>query len=85
MVMPAMIYKADHDEALAHFRSVGGATGLPWMLYNNPIAYHVDVTPPMLNELASIKNLIALKESSGNTRRITELHNAVGDKDNPTF
>lgn len=78
MVMPAMIYKADRDEALAHFRTVGRATGLPWMLYNNPIAYHVDVTPPMLNELASMKNLIALKESSGNTRRITDIHNEVG-------
>ena len=80
MVMPAMIYKADSAEALAHFRAVGSATKLPWMLYNNPLAYHVDVTPAMLNELSNLQNLVALKESSGNTRRITDIHNEVGDR-----
>ena len=80
MVMPAMIYKADRSEALAHFRAVAKATGLPWMLYNNPLAYYVDVTPSMLNELANIKNLVALKESCGDTRRITDIHNEVGDR-----
>lgn len=80
MVMPAMIYKADPAEALAHFNAVARATKLPWMLYNNPLAYYVDVTPPMLNELARHKNLVALKESSGNTRRITDIHNEVGDR-----
>ncbi|HLX60147.1 MAG TPA: dihydrodipicolinate synthase family protein [Planctomycetota bacterium] len=80
MVMPAMIYKADEAEALAHFHAVAKATGLPWMLYNNPISYHVDVSPSMLNELAGLKNLVALKESSGNTRRITDIHNEVGDR-----
>ncbi len=80
MIMPAMIYKADETEALAHFRTVGQSTALPWMLYNNPIAYHVDVTPRMLNALADIQNLVALKESSGNTRRITDIHNEVGSR-----
>jgi dihydrodipicolinate synthase/N-acetylneuraminate lyase len=80
MVMPAMVYKADEREAAAHFRQVGAATRLPWMLYNNPIAYPVDVTPAMFVELADVANLIAIKESSANTRRITELRIAVGDR-----
>lgn len=80
MVMPAMVYKADPRETLAYFRSVAGATGLPWMLYNNPIGYTVDVTPEMMAGLADVANLIAMKESSGNTRRITELRIAVGDR-----
>ncbi len=80
MIMPAMIYKADRSEALAHFRAVGSATKLPWMLYNNPLAYYVDVTPSMLNELSNMKNLVALKESCGDTRRITDIHNEVGDR-----
>jgi hypothetical protein len=48
MVMPAMVYmvyKADHREAVAHFRAVATATDLPWMLYNNPVAYPVGITP----------------------------------------
>jgi dihydrodipicolinate synthase/N-acetylneuraminate lyase len=80
MVMPAMVYKADEREAAHHFRRVGAATSLPWMLYNNPVAYPVDVTPSMFVELADVGNLVAIKESTANTRRITELRIAVGDR-----
>jgi 4-hydroxy-tetrahydrodipicolinate synthase len=80
MIMPAMIYKADTREALNYFRTVGGASDLPWMLYNNPLSYHVDITAELFVELADIRNLVAIKESSGNPRRITELRNAVGDR-----
>lgn len=81
MLMPAMIYKTpDTEETLAHFRTVAGATGLPIMLYNNPISYGNDITPEMFAQLADVKNFIALKESSGNTRRITDLHKAVGGR-----
>jgi len=80
MVMPAMIYRADRRETLAYFRTVAGATGLPWMLYNNPVAYTVDVTADMFHELADLKNLVAIKESSANPRRITELRLAVNDR-----
>src|SRR5580704_1783700 len=80
MVMPAMVYKADEREAAQHFRRVGAATSLPWMLYNNPVAYPVDVTPSMFVELADVANLVAIKESTANTRRITELRIAVGDR-----
>ena len=48
--------------------------------YNNPLAYVVDITPQMFVELAEIKNLVAIKESSGDIRRITDLRNAVGDR-----
>jgi 4-hydroxy-tetrahydrodipicolinate synthase len=81
MLMPAMVYKAtDPRETLAHFRTVAKSTGLPIMIYNNPISYGNDITPEMFTELAEVKNFVALKESSGNTRRITDLHNTVGDR-----
>lgn len=80
MVMPPMVYKPDPAETAAYFRRVAAATGLPWMLYNNPIGYSTDVTAEQLSELADIPNLIAVKESSANTRRITELRLAVGDR-----
>ena len=50
------------------------------MLYNNPVGYTVDITPTQFAELANIKNLVALKESSANTRRVTELRIEVGDR-----
>lgn len=80
MVMPAMVYKADGRETLHHFRQVAAATGLPWMLYNNPVGYTVDVTPVQFAQLADIGNLVAIKESSANTRRITELRIEVSDR-----
>jgi 1-pyrroline-4-hydroxy-2-carboxylate deaminase len=81
MLMPAMLYKTpDSSETLTHFKTVAKCTGLPIMIYNNPISYGNDITPEMFAELASVKNFVALKESSGNTRRITDLHNVVGGR-----
>ncbi|MBI3417871.1 MAG: dihydrodipicolinate synthase family protein [Verrucomicrobia bacterium] len=80
MLMPAMLYKGDPRETLTHFRTTAKATGLPIMIYNNPISYANDLTPAMFAELAAQKNFVALKESSGDTRRITDLRNTVGDR-----
>lgn len=81
MLMPPMVYKSpDPAESLHHFRTVARSTGLPIMIYNNPISYGHDVTPEMFARLASQRNFVALKESSGNPRRITDLHNTVGDR-----
>lgn len=81
MLMPPMIYKSpDPRESLHHFRTVAKATGLPIMIYNNPLSYGHDITPELFAQLAPQKNFVALKESSGNTRRITDLHNTVGDR-----
>lgn len=80
MVLPAMVYKSDARETLAHFRTVARASRLPIMIYNNPISYGVDVTPEMFAELAGEKTIVALKESSDNVRRISDIVNACGDR-----
>ncbi len=80
MVLPAMVYKSDPRETIAHFRAVARAGELPVMIYNNPVSYGVDVTPPMLAELADEPMLVALKESSDDVRRVTDVINAVGDR-----
>jgi 4-hydroxy-tetrahydrodipicolinate synthase len=80
MVLPAMIYKADARETMAHFRAVAKATALPIMVYNNPVAYWVDITPEMFVELADEPAFAAIKESSENPRRITDLINLTGDR-----
>jgi 1-pyrroline-4-hydroxy-2-carboxylate deaminase len=80
MVLPGMVYKADEREALAHFRAVAQASGLPIMIYNNPPAYNVDVTPEGFKELASERRVVAVKESSENLRRLTDIVNLTGDR-----
>ena len=80
MVLPAMRYIATPREVIQHFRTVAAATGLGIMVYNNPIAYGMDVTPPMLAELGDEKRFVAVKESSGDVRRITDIVNLIGDR-----
>ena len=80
MVLPAMVYKSDPRETITHFRAVARSTGLDLMVYNNPVSYSVDVTPEMFAELADEPRLVAIKESSENVRRITDLKNVCGDR-----
>jgi dihydrodipicolinate synthase/N-acetylneuraminate lyase len=80
MVMPAMVYSAKPYETVVHFRSVATATDLPVMIYNNPPIYKNDVTPAMLAQLADCETVVCFKESSGDTRRFTDLRNLAGDR-----
>ena len=80
MVLPAMVYKTDARETMAHFRSVAKAGDLPIMIYNNPPAYKVDITPEMFAEMADEPKFACIKESSDNPRRITDIINLTGDR-----
>jgi 1-pyrroline-4-hydroxy-2-carboxylate deaminase len=82
MVLPAMVYKSDPQETIAHFKTVAAASGLPILIYNNPVGYGVDITPEMLQlpEFADNPKFQAIKESSADTTRITQIFNAVGDR-----
>ena len=80
MVLPGLPYKSDPRETIAHFTAVARAGGLPAMIYNNPVAYGVDITPDMLVEMASEPLFTSIKESSDNIRRVTEIINLTGDR-----
>jgi 4-hydroxy-tetrahydrodipicolinate synthase len=80
MVLPQYVYKGDWRENSAHFRAVLAATDLPCMLYNNPVAYGVDVLPEQMVELCSIKNLVAVKESSTDVRRVSSIKALLDDR-----
>lgn len=80
MVLPPYVYKGDWRETEAHFSAVIEATDLSCMLYNNPIAYGTDVTAEQLEELTRHKNLHAVKESSGDVRRVTAVLERLGDR-----
>ena len=80
MVMPSVIYVADAREAMANVRAMAGAAQRPLMVYNNPVAYRVDLRPEHMLELADCEWLVAIKESTDNIRRITDLRNLLGDR-----
>ncbi len=80
MVLPAMVYKSDPRETLHHYRAMARASRLPVMCYNNPVSYGIDITPEMFAELGDEETLVAIKESSDDVRRITDLVNHCGDR-----
>jgi 1-pyrroline-4-hydroxy-2-carboxylate deaminase len=80
MVLPGMRYVSDRRETIAHYRAIAQASAKPIMVYNNPVAYGVDVTPDMFAELSDEKAIVAIKESSDNVRRVTDIINQTGDR-----
>jgi 4-hydroxy-tetrahydrodipicolinate synthase len=81
MVLPPYVYSSDWREMKAHVAEVIAATKLPCMLYNNPPAYKTDFLSSHVAELAGEHaNLQAVKESSGDSRRVTALCAALGER-----
>ena len=80
MVLPAMAYKADSREVIHHIRAVARAVKIPIMIYNNPVSYNVDVGIESLKILAEEANILYVKESCDNPRRITDIFNALGNR-----
>jgi dihydrodipicolinate synthase/N-acetylneuraminate lyase len=81
LVLPAYVYSTDWREMKAHVEAVIRATRLSCMLYNNPPAYKTDFVAAQIAELAAENdNLHAVKESSGDVRRVTATKAMCGDR-----
>lgn len=79
MAFPSLAYRTDRRETIEWYKAVATG-GLPIMIYNNPIAYKVDVDVPTLEGLVDIPEVVAIKEETGDIRRVTDLFNAFGDR-----
>ena len=80
MLLPPMRYPSDKRETITFLQDVAAATSLPVMLYNNPIAYGTDLTPDDIAQLADNPKFQAVKESSADTRRISEIRQRAGER-----
>jgi 4-hydroxy-tetrahydrodipicolinate synthase len=80
MLLPPMRYPSDRRETLTYLHDVAAVTTRPIMLYNNPIAYGVDLSPDDFARLADNSRFEAIKESSADTRRFGEIRRQVGDR-----
>lgn len=80
MVLPGVPYKSAPAETLGHVEAVAAGGGLPVMVYNNPVAYGVDVTLSMFDHLAKNDHVVAMKESTDDIRRITEVLTRFGER-----
>lgn len=81
MALPPYVYSTDWREMKAHVTAIMAATALPVMLYNNPAAYGTDFLPAQIAELAGEHpNFAAVKESSGDVRRVTGIRALAGER-----
>jgi dihydrodipicolinate synthase/N-acetylneuraminate lyase len=77
MLLPPLGYEGDASEIEGFYRTVAQSTDLPIMAYNNPKASGTDMTPALIARLAAIDGMVAVKECSGDARRLAELLNAT--------
>jgi 4-hydroxy-tetrahydrodipicolinate synthase len=80
MILPPMRYKPDHRECVTYFKTIASNTGLPIMIYNNPIDYQTDVTLDMFDEILQCTNIGAVKESTRDISNVTRLRNRFGER-----
>jgi 4-hydroxy-tetrahydrodipicolinate synthase len=80
MMLPPLGYHGDAREVAAFYRAVAEAGGLPLMAYNNPAASGIDMAPALIAALAGgIDNVVAVKECSGDVRRIPAIMELAPD------
>jgi len=63
-----------------HFRTIAEQVDIPAVIYNIPSRAGVNLLPSTLAELAELKNIVAVKEASGNLEQMAEIMYLCGDK-----
>ncbi|WP_284638208.1 dihydrodipicolinate synthase family protein [Paenibacillus silviterrae] len=64
-ILPPMFLTPSDDELYRHFRTVAEATPLPLLLYNNPDRVGNNISLSLLERLATVPNIVGMKDSSG--------------------
>jgi 4-hydroxy-tetrahydrodipicolinate synthase len=72
MALPPTAHLPTADEVVAHYREIA-KVGLPIVAYNNPYSTRVDLTPDLLERLAEIDQVAAVKEFSQDARRVARI------------
>src|SRR3954469_14546217 len=81
MCLPPVLYDATEDELVAFYAEVAAASDLPIMLYNNPEAARSDLQPAAIARIAAeVDAVVAVKECSGDARRIAHILELAGDR-----
>lgn len=62
-----------------HFKAIAEHTDLPQILYNVPSRTGCDMLPETIARLAEIKNIVAVKEATGNLSRVSQIQELVND------
>ncbi|WP_440863470.1 4-hydroxy-tetrahydrodipicolinate synthase [Symbiopectobacterium purcellii] len=63
-----------------HFKAIAEHTDLPQILYNVPSRTGCDMLPETIARLSEVKNIVAVKEATGNLSRVSQIQELVDDK-----
>jgi 4-hydroxy-tetrahydrodipicolinate synthase len=72
MLLPPINYRPSRREVVAWYGALS-QVGLPIIAYNNPYDTSTDLTPDLLAEIAQFEQVVAVKEFSGDVRRIPQI------------
>lgn len=79
LIIPPFYCNPTEDELFEHFRRVGDAVSIPIMIYNNPNAANVDMSPKTVARLSTIDNVLYIKESTLEVTRVRDIIRLCGD------
>lgn len=71
-VLTPFFISPNDNQLFDHYRAIAEATSLPILLYTNPARTGVKISPPLLARLAEIKNIVGIKDSSGDLELTAE-------------
>lgn len=71
-VLTPMFVSQTQDELLAYYTTIANATSLPIIIYNNKPKTNVTVAPTTVRKLAQIKNIVGVKDSTGDMTNTEE-------------
>jgi 4-hydroxy-tetrahydrodipicolinate synthase len=72
--------KPTQEGLYRHYKAVADAVRIPIVLYNVPGRTAVNVLPSTVARLAEVKNIVALKEATGDMKQASEVIRLCGDR-----
>jgi len=80
LVVTPFYIQPDTEGIISHYQAISRAVDIPICLYNLPSRTNVNLTPAVVDKLADIDNVVAIKESSNDLIQMSEIIRLAGDR-----
>jgi 4-hydroxy-tetrahydrodipicolinate synthase len=72
--------KPTQEGLYLHYKAIAEAVDIPMVLYNVPGRTALNMLPQTVARLADLKNVVAIKEATGNMAQVSEILRTCGDR-----
>ena len=79
LVVTPYYNKSTQDGLIKHFTTIAESVDIPIILYNVPGRTGVNIKPTTVEKLSKVKNIVAIKEASGDISQVAEISRLCGD------